>query len=80
MSEHETQAIDAPPDWWPRKMLNEFEAADLLGVKVTTLRDWRCRRLCGLPYTKLNSAVRYSPTAVWAWLQANQVAAEAVPA
>jgi hypothetical protein len=42
------------------KHVNEHEAAEFLGVNVTTLRDWRFRRV-GPVYVKyLNKAVRYS--------------------
>jgi predicted site-specific integrase-resolvase len=41
------------------KHVNEHEAAEFLGVNVTTLRDWRFRRV-GPVYVKyLNKAVRY---------------------
>jgi hypothetical protein len=40
--------------------VNEHEAAEFLGVDVTTLRDWRFRRV-GPVYVKyLTKAVRYS--------------------
>ena len=42
-----------------KHVLNEHEAAEWLGLDVTTLRDWRFRRI-GPVYVKyLNKAVRY---------------------
>lgn len=42
-----------------RHVLNEHEAAEWLGLDVTTLRDWRFRRV-GPAYLKyLNKSVRY---------------------
>ena len=41
------------------KLLNEKDAAKLLGVSVSTLRRWR-RLGSGPVYRKLNGAVRYS--------------------
>jgi hypothetical protein len=42
-----------------KRMVNEHEAAEWLGLDVTTLRDWRFRRV-GPAYVKfLNKAVRY---------------------
>ena len=42
------------------RLLNETEAAKVLGLKVTTLRRWRW---AGKPprYLKIGSAVRYDP-------------------
>jgi Helix-turn-helix domain len=42
-----------------KHVMNEHEAAEWLGLDVTTLRDWRFRRV-GPAYLKyLNKAVRY---------------------
>lgn len=42
-----------------KRMVTEHEAANWLGLDVTTLRDWRFRRV-GPAYVKyLNKAVRY---------------------
>ena len=42
-----------------KQVFNEHEAAEWLGLDVTTLRDWRFRRV-GPAYRKyLNKAVRY---------------------
>lgn len=43
----------------PEDILNEHEAALLLGASVHTLRNWRMRR-CGPPYYKIGGhSVRY---------------------
>jgi hypothetical protein len=42
------------------KHVGEFAAAEYLGIQVTTLRDWRHRRV-GPNYVKyLNKSVRYN--------------------
>ena len=42
-----------------KRVMNEHEAAEWLGLDVTTLRDWRFRRV-GPAYLKyLNKSVRY---------------------
>ena len=44
----------------PNRLLNEHEAADILGLSVKTLRRWRW---AGRPprFIKIGSAVRYDP-------------------
>ncbi len=49
------------------RLLNEHEAAEFLGVKVKTLRDWRLRRK-GPEFLKLGFAVRYSPSTLRAYI------------
>ena len=41
------------------KAMTECEAADLLGMKVATLRAWRSNKK-GPPFLKFGRAVRYS--------------------
>lgn len=43
----------------PDRLLNDREAAALLGLAVQTLRDWRCGGRVPLPFVKVGSAVRY---------------------
>lgn len=59
-------------------LIDEHRAAELLGLTIPTLRDWRCRKTRDLPYVKLGAAVRYEPDAVWRWLRANTVEPMAV--
>ena len=44
-------------------MLNETQAAALLGLTPTTLRTWRCREK-GPCFHKLHGAVRYDPVEI----------------
>jgi len=41
------------------KLINEFEAAEYLGMKVGTLRSWRHFKR-GPAYVKLHKCVRYN--------------------
>jgi hypothetical protein len=41
-----------------RQHCDEFEAAEFLGLKVATLRDWRLQKR-GPIYAKFGKAVRY---------------------
>jgi predicted site-specific integrase-resolvase len=54
------------------KVMNEHEAAKLMGVQVQTLRNWRSLRK-GPPYLKLGSSVRYSEDDVVAYLRSRRV-------
>jgi hypothetical protein len=48
-------------------MLNEHQAAEKLGIEVTTLRTWRCRKK-GPPFFKLeNWAIRYDADEIEAY-------------
>jgi hypothetical protein len=49
--------------------ITEHAAAKILGLKVTTLRDWRFRKL-GPPFCRFGRAIRYSTRALEAY--ANQ--------
>jgi predicted site-specific integrase-resolvase len=40
------------------------EVAEALGISVTTLSVWRCRRRYRLPYVKVGSRVMYEREAV----------------
>ena len=50
-----------------QKFLSEKEVAELLNLKVATLRAWRLRG-SGPPYRKLGSAVRYPLDELQDWL------------
>jgi len=59
-------------------LINEFEAADMLGLKVATLRRWRWAAT-GVPWVKVGgTTVRYSPEAVRAFIRAGTVDPEDV--
>lgn len=50
-------------------LLNEHEAAEFLGVKVTGLRDWRINGN-GPPYCKMSArVVRYRPEDLRQWIE-----------
>lgn len=49
-------------------LLNEVEAAQILGVKPTTLQIWRCTKRYFLPYVKVGRLVRYRTSALDAFV------------
>jgi predicted DNA-binding transcriptional regulator AlpA len=49
-------------------LLNERDIARVTGLSVATVRRWRLLRQ-GPNFLKLNSAVRYRPEDVAAWLE-----------
>ncbi len=51
------------------KLVNEHEAADILGLKVSTLRRWRWAGR-GPAYRKIGAAVRYHPADLSAFADA----------
>jgi hypothetical protein len=44
----------------PSPLLNEKQAAELLGISPGTMAVWRCRRSVNLPHRKIGHAVRYA--------------------
>jgi predicted DNA-binding transcriptional regulator AlpA len=48
-------------------LLNEYDVASLTGMSVASVRRWRLLGQ-GPRYLKINSAVRYRPKDVSAWL------------
>jgi excisionase family DNA binding protein len=54
------------------QILNEKEAAKLLGLATPTIRRWRCEGR-GPSYVKLGKAVRYKRSIVEAWRDARFV-------
>src|SRR5690349_19422111 len=47
-------------------LLTPKQAADLLGVKLNTVRTWAARRQ--IPVQRVNGALRFSPSALREWL------------
>jgi predicted DNA-binding transcriptional regulator AlpA len=52
--------------------IDETEAARILGMKVSTLRAWRLRNR-GPRYVKFGRAVRYLPSELEHYVQANTI-------
>ena len=49
-------------------LLTPHQTADLLGVKLSTVRTWASRRQ--IPVQRVNAALRFSPSALREWLAA----------
>ena len=56
-------------------LLNESQAANLLGVVPATLQVWRSTKRYALPYVKVGRLVRYRMSAVQAFIESRTVAA-----
>jgi hypothetical protein len=52
-------------------LVNEYGAAEILGLKVSTLRRWRWAG-CGPEYVKLGASVRYDPRALAEFVDAGR--------
>jgi phage terminase Nu1 subunit (DNA packaging protein) len=50
------------------RYVNERAMAELSGLAVRTLQQWRLRGNLGPPWRKLGTAVRYDLTAFQAWI------------
>jgi predicted DNA-binding transcriptional regulator AlpA len=59
------------------RAVNEHAAAEILGVAVQSLRNWRCMRE-GPSYVKLGKAVRYLLADIEDYLQKRRVEPEAI--
>lgn len=44
-----------------QKLIDEFEAAAILGISVKSLRTWRSTGKVVIPFCKIGKSVRYSP-------------------
>jgi hypothetical protein len=53
------------------RLLDEHETAERLGLSVKTLRRWRWLKR-GLPWVRVGAAVRYAPTDITAFIEANR--------
>lgn len=58
-----------------RELMTAVETAELLGVEVQTLSNWRSSGRHKLPFTRVGSAIRYRRQAVEKWLEDRTVAA-----
>lgn len=50
-------------------LLDETDAAGLLGVKPSTLTTWRSTRRYSLPYVRVGRLIRYRRADLDAWLE-----------
>jgi excisionase family DNA binding protein len=53
-----------------RHLVDETEAAEMLGLSKRTLQAWRVRG-GGPPFLKLGRLVRYDTTSLWDWVTAH---------
>ena len=56
-------------------LLTPDQAAEVLGVKKTTLEVWRCTKRYAIPYIKVGRLVRYRRSALVAFLASREVSA-----
>lgn len=59
------------PETTRHRLVDENEAADLLGLSKRTLQAWRVRG-GGPPFLKLGRLVRYDASALWDWATSRQ--------
>jgi predicted site-specific integrase-resolvase len=52
-------------------LINEHTAAEILGLKVATLRRWRWSG-DGPPFVRVGAAVRYDPSDLAAYIEAHR--------
>lgn len=57
-------------------LLNEFEAAEFLGISVASLRTWRSTRAVNIPYIKIGKSIRYSPAMLQKYLDSQTIGGE----
>lgn len=62
-----------------RPLLNEVQAAPLLGLAVGTLRQERRRHRLGIPFLKIGTAVRYDPAELKRWIDEQRRVPRSVP-
>ena len=56
--------------------VNEGDAAIILGVKPTTLANWRCTGRYNLPFIKSGRLVRYRVVDLAAWIASRRLGGE----
>lgn len=56
-------------------LLNEQQAAEILGIEPTTLQVWRSARRYPLKYVKIGRSVRYRASAIQCFIESRTVAA-----
>lgn len=55
-----------------KRYLKDTEAAEIMGLAVQTLRNWRVSRR-GPGFSKIGRSVRYTPEAIEQFMQENKV-------
>lgn len=55
------------------RLVNDHEAATILGVAVQTLRIWRSTGRYALPFSKIGRTVRYRVSDLEAFIQSRSV-------
>ncbi|WP_295442532.1 helix-turn-helix domain-containing protein [uncultured Thiodictyon sp.] len=63
----------------PAALINEKQAAEVLGMSVRTLQAWRVAG-GGPPFVKLGVNVRYRPETLSRWIEENTVASTSATA
>ena len=53
------------------RLVDEREAAEVLGLKIATLRRWRWAG-SSLPFIRIGRAIRYSPSDLQAFIEAGR--------
>ena len=65
----------ANPTANPNELLNDQDAARVIGVTAQTLSVWRCTGRYDLPFLKIGRLVRYRRADLEAWLESRVVRA-----
>lgn len=58
-------------------LLGTQQAAEYLGVTVSTLEVWRCTKRYNIPFIKVGRLVKYRKTALDAFLESRTIGTEA---
>ena len=69
------RTLGYPPEAIPTQ-IDEKRAAEMLGVKVSTLANWRVTGRYSLPYIKVGRLVRYRVTDLAQWIAKRRQGAE----
>jgi len=69
------RTLGYPPEAIPTQ-IDERKTAEVLGVKVSTLTNWRTTGRYALPYIKVGRLVRYRVADLAAWIAQRRTGAE----
>ncbi|WP_436396319.1 helix-turn-helix domain-containing protein [Acidithiobacillus ferriphilus] len=69
------RTLGYPPEAIPTQ-IDEKRTAEVLGVKVSTLTNWRTTGRYSLPYIKVGRLVRYRVTDLAQWIAKRRQGAE----